>query len=256
MRTFLLGPFLAVLPKRWRALLLDRESIRWHTAAMLSGFGESLIALIAMMYWYSYSVTGWVSRALDAALAGKMGPGGVTDQEIGFTAVVIFATHPLTWLIAYAGVEGSVRLVGAAFTENNLGVLPLFVLDKIYLKMTGQSGPSAAKAAGYEQGNWSSYTGAIREKVRLSHAPLLPDELSFSKSDTDEILEIRACRRKPDWTPPKTVRYQDAFYRLETSLDGPEPRPFRYRLRRLTAGVMGRSVLVYAPEETPVLTKA
>jgi hypothetical protein len=254
MRTFLLGPFLALLPKRWRALLRGRESIGWHTAGTLSGFGESLIALIAMMYWYSYSVTGWVSRALDAALAGKMGP-GVTDQEIGFTAVVIFATHPLTWLIAYAGVEGSVRLVGAAFTENNLGILPLFVLDKIYLKLTGQSGPSAAKAAGYEQGNWSSYTGAIRERVRLSAAPLLPDELCLSKNGTDEILEIRACRRKPDWTPPKTVRYQDVFYRLEASSDGPGPRPFRYRLRRLTAGVMGRTVLVYAPEETPVLVK-
>jgi hypothetical protein len=221
---------------------------------MLSGFGESLTALIAMMYWYSYSVTSWVSRALDAALAGKMGP-GATDQEIGFTAVVIFATHPLTWLIAYAGVEGSVRLVGAAFSENNLGILPLFVLDKIYLKMTGQSGPSAAKAAGYEQGNLSSYTGAIREKVRLSVAPVVPDELCSSKNGTDEILEIRACRRKPDWTPPKTVRYQDAFYRLEASSDGPEPRPFRYRLRRLTAGVMGRTVLVYAPEETPVAAK-
>jgi hypothetical protein len=221
---------------------------------ILSGFGESLIALVAMMYWYSYSVTGWVSRGLDAALAGKMGR-GVTDQEIGFTAFVIFATHPLTWLIAYAGVEGSVRLVGAAFTEHNLGIFPLFVLDKIYLKITGRSGPSAAKAAGFEQGNWSSYTGAIREKVRLSRAPLVPDELCFSRSDGDEILEIRACRRKLDWTPPKTVRYQDAFYRLEASSDGPEPRPFRYRLRRLRAGVMGRTVLVYAPEETPVPAK-
>ena len=254
MRTFLLGPFLALLPKRWRALLPGSDSIEWRTQMILSGFGESLIALIAMMYWYSYSVTGWVSRGVDAALAGKMGP-SVTEQEIGFMGLVIFATHPLTWLIAYAGLEGSVRLVGAAFTETNLGILPLFVLDRIYLKMTGRSGPSAAKAAGYEQGNLSSYTGAIRERVRHSLTPLLPDELRFSKSDTDEFLEIRACRGKPDWTPPKTVRYQDAFYRLETSSDGPEPRPFRYRLRRLTAGVMGRSVLVYDPEETPVLVK-
>jgi hypothetical protein len=254
MRTFLLGPFLALLPKRWRALLPVRESIRWHTAGMLSGFGESLTALIAMMYWYSYSVTSWVSRSLDAALAGKMGP-AVTDQEIGFTAIVIFATHPLTWLIAYAGVEGSVRLVGAAFSENNLGILPPFVLDKIYLKITGRSGPSAAKAAGYDQGNLSSYTGAIREKVRLSVAPVVPDELCFSKNGADEILEIRASRRKLDWTPPKTVRYKETFYRLEGSSEGQEPRPFRYRLRRLTAGVMGRTVLVYAPEETPVVAK-
>lgn len=252
MRTLLLGPFLSLLPKRWRDSLPGSDSIEWRAPMILSGFGESLIALVAMMYWYSYSVTGWVSRGVDAALAGKMGP-SVTEQEIGFMGLVIFATHPLTWLIAYAGLEGSVRLVGAAFTENNLGILPLFVVDKIYLKMTGQSGPGAAKAAGYEQGNWSSYTGAIRERVRLSRTPLMPDELLFSKNDMDEILEIRACRRKPDWMPPKTVRYQDTFYRLEESSDVPGPRPFRYRLRRLPAGVMGRSVLVYAPEETPVV---
>lgn len=251
MTTFLLGPFLALLPKRWRSSLPGSDSMEWRTPMILSGLGQSLIALVAMMYWYSYSVTGWVSRGLDAALAGKVGP-GVTEQDIGFMGLVIFATHPLTWLIAYSGVEGSVRLC-AALTESYLGVLPLFILDKIYLKMIGRSAPSAARAAGYEQGNWSSYTGAIREKVRLSRMPLLPDELSFSKAHADEILEIRACRRKADWTPPKTVCYQGAFYRLEASSDGPGPRPFRYRLRRLTAGVMGRSVLVYAPEETPVL---
>ncbi len=254
MRTFLFGPFLAVLPQRWRAALPGSESIEWRLAAILSGFAESVIALVAMMYWYSYSVTGWVSRGLDAALAGKIAP-APNEQEIGFMAIVIFAMHPLTWLIGYAGVEGSVRLVGAAFTENNLGILPLFVFDKIYLKITGRSGPSATKAVGFEQGNFSSYTGAIRERVRLSRIPLVPDELLFSKNEDEEILEIRACRRKADWTPPKTVRYQDAYYRLEASFDGPGPRPFQYRLRRLSAGVMGRSVLVYAPEETPVLAK-
>lgn len=253
MLTFLLGPFLAALPKRWRASLPLRESIEWRTASILSGFGESVIALIAIMYWYSYSVTGWVSKGLDAALAGKTGP--VTDQEIGFTALVIFATHPLTWLIAYGGVEGSVRMVGAAFTENNLGILPLFVLDKIFLKITGRSGPSAAEAAGYTEGNLSSYIGVLQERISVTRIPLVPDELCFTTDETEEILEIRACRRKQDWTSPRTVRYQDSFYRLEASSDGSPPRPFRYRLRRLPAGVMGRTVLVYSPEETPILAK-
>lgn len=254
MLTFLLGPFLAALPKRWRGSLPLRESIEWRVATMLSGFGQSVIALIAMMYWYSYSVTGWVSRGLDSALAGKT-PVGVTDQEIGLIAISIFATHPLTWLIAYAGVEGSVRLVGAAFTGNNLGILPLFALDKILLKITGRSGPSAAQAAGYTEGNLSSYIGAVQERISVMRIPLVPDELCFSTHETDEILEIRACRRKQDWTPPRTVRYQDSFYRLEALSDGPSPRLFRYRLRRLPAGVMGRTVLVYAPEETPMLAK-
>ena len=32
-------------------------------------------------------------------------------------------------------------------------------------------------------------------------------------------------------------------------------RPFRYTLRKLTAGVMGRTVLTYSLEEEPVLAK-
>ena len=231
MLTFLLGPFLALLPRRWRDTLPFHESIDWRKASILSGFGEVVSALAAMIFWYSYSVTTWVSRAMDAALTGKLGA-TVNDQEIGFTAIMIFAMHPLTWLIAYLGVEGSVRLVGAAFTENNLGILPLFVLDKTFLKITGRNGPGVAQAAGYSQGNLTSYVGAIREKVNSSRTPILPDELCVMREATEEFLEIRACRRKPDWTPPRTVRYQDVFYRLESCHDGASPRPFRYRLRR------------------------
>ena len=254
MLTFLLGPFLAALPKRWRQSLPEQKLIEWQIASMLSGFAEFLFGVAAMLFWYSYSVTTWVSRGLDAALAGKMGP-NVNDQQIGFMAIFIFATHPLTWLIAYVAVEGSIRLVGAAFAENNLGILPLFVADKIFLKVTGQSGPGIAQAAGYTETNLSSYVEAIREKTRVMRTAIIPDELCVTREGGDEFLEIRACRTKPDWTAPRTVKYQDTFYRLEESSRGSEPRPFRYRLRRLSAGVMSRTVLVYAPEEEPVVSE-
>ena len=254
MLTFLLGPFLALLPKRWRRSLPFRESIEWRIASLLSAFGEMFLAVVAFFYWYSYSMNTWVSRGLDAALAGKMGP-NVTGQEIGFAAWVMLVAHPLTWLLAFVFVEGSARLVGAAFTENNLGILPLFLFDKIFLKITGQSGPGIAQAAGYAEGNVSSYFVAFRDKVRSSRTPIVPDELCGSRQQADEFLEIRSCRRKQDWDPPRTVRYQDAFYRLEACSQGPEPRPFRYRLRRLSAGVMGRTVLVYSPEEAPIVSE-
>jgi len=254
MLTFLLGPFLAVLPKRWRESLSFRESIEWRIASTLSGFGEAVLALVALLFWYSYSVSGWVSRGMDAALAGKM-QHGVTDQEIGLMSLMIFATSPITWMIAFMGIEGSVRLLGAAFSSNNLGILPLFVLDKIFIKLSGQGGPSAAQSGGFTEGNLSSYAEAIREKVQSSRGPSAPDELCVSREGTEEFLEIRASRRKPDWTPPRTVRYQDTFYRLETCSNGFGRRPFHYRLRRLSAGVMGRTVLTYSPEEEPILVE-
>jgi hypothetical protein len=254
MFTFFLGPFLALLPRRWRQSLPIQKFIDWRKASILSGFAEAVLAVVAIMYWYSYSMTTWVSRGLDAALAGKMGP-GVTDHDIGIMSLVILATHPLTWLIAYVGAEGSVRLVGAAFTETNLAILPLFVLDKILLKIAGRSGPGAARAGGYSESNLSSYVGAIREKVQSSSGSNVPDELCVLKEGAEEFLEIRASRRKPDWTPPRTVRYRDTFYRLEACSNGWGARPFRYRLRRLSAGVMSRTVLVYSPQEEPVLAE-
>jgi hypothetical protein len=252
--TYLLGPFLALLPRRLRNLLPVGSALNWRRATVLSGLGEALIALIALIYWYSYSMSTWVSNGLDAALAGKMGP-DVTPQEIGFTALVIWATHPLTWVIAFAGIEGTARLVGAAFTETNLGIFPLFVLDKIIGKLSGAGGPGAARAAGYSQGNLSSYAGAIRERALYKRLPEVPDELFFIGSGPDEFLEIRSSRKKEEWTPPRTVRYEGNFYRLEACKSGMPPRPFRYTLRKLSAGVMGRTVLVYSPKETPVLAK-
>jgi hypothetical protein len=252
--TYILGPLLALLPKGWRNFLSTGSAINWRRATVLSGLGESAIGLVALMYWYSYYMDFMVSNGLDAALVGKL-PTGVSDQEIGFTALVIWATHPLTWLIAYAGIEGSVRLVGAAFTETNLGILPLFVVDKVMRTITGQGRRESLAASHGSQGNLSSYVGAIREKAMIKGLTQVPDELCFTGSAPDEFLEIRASRRKQDWNPPRTVRYQDTFYRLEGCSGGSASRPFRYTLRKLSAGVMGRTVLVYSPEDAPVVAK-
>jgi len=178
----------------------------------------------------------------------------VTDHDITIMSLFIFATSPLTWAILYIGLEGSVRLLGAAFSETYLGILPLFLADKILLKITGQGGPGIAGAAGYTETNMSSYVAALREKARVIGTAIIPDELCVIQEGEDEFLEIRACRNKPDWTPPRTVRHQDTFYRLEACTKSSGARPFRYRLRRLSAGVMSRTVLVYAPEQEPVVS--
>jgi hypothetical protein len=246
--TFILGPILALLPKAWRNSLPGGEAVNWRVATVLSGFAESAIALVAMMYWYSYSMTTWVDRGLDSATTGKM-PTQVTDQEIGFTALVLVATHPLTWLLAYAGIEGAIRLVAAAFAGTNLGILPFFLLRKFLAIGSGERRPRSAQAAGYSQGNLSSYVGAIREKAMVKGLAEVPDELVFIGKPPEEFLEIRSSRRKENWEPPRTVRYLDTYFRLESFSGGGASRPFRYVLRKLSAGVMGRTVLVYSPEE-------
>jgi len=248
---FFLGPFLSLLPKRWRKSLPWYEAIHWRSASILSGLAESIVALVALMYWYSYSVTTWVSRALDSVLS-KSAPTGITDHEVGFAALLVWATHPLTWTIVFFGIEGMARLC-AAFTDTVLGVFPLYLVEKIYSKTSRSEEPAPERAPEFSQSHVSSYVGTVRDKIVTARLSQVPDELYVAKNASEEILEIRAWRAKPDWTPPRVVRYEDCYYRLEESTRGSRPRPFVYKLRRLAAGVPGRTVLTYSPEETPIL---
>lgn len=247
---YLVGPFLALLPQRWRKALPCHNAVPWHVAAILSGFGEGLVALGALLYWYSYSVTTWVSKALDNVL--DKGNPGITDHEIGFAALVIFATHPLTWAICCVGIEGAVRLC-APFTDTVLGTFPLYLAEKIYSKIRGQEEPVPPGMPRFERSHVSSYVGAMREKVTTTRIAHVPDELCIMRDAAEELLEIRSCRAKQDWDPPRVVRYQDRYYRLEESIRGRAPRLYVYKLRRLAAGVPSRTLLIYAPEEEPVI---
>lgn len=251
MWTYLLGPFLSIFPKRWRDALPFSTSVQWRPAATISGLAESVAALIALLHWYSYAMTTWVGRGLDAALSGKLGS-GVTDQQIGGVALVVWASHPLTLILGYCCVEGAVRLCAAAFADTILGSFPLFLLDKLFVFVFRRRAPAGMSAADGSSDNSSSFVGAIRERMTVARLPVVSDELRFKGSTSEEILEIHACRRKDEWTPPRVVRYQDSYYRLEGSSVGAAPRPFLYTLRRLSAGVPGRSVLVYLPVDAVI----
>jgi hypothetical protein len=247
--TYIVGPIVSLFPKRWRKALPFASRIHWAHAVTLSGFAELVVALAGLVKWYSISMTAWVSRGLEAATTGKAGP-GVTDQAIGAMAWFLWVIHPLTWIIGYFCVEGAVRLCGAAFSGSLLGTLPLFVADKAARMLLGRSkkeqeGPGAA----------SSFISAVSEKVLEARVPVSADEITLRKEGSEEILEIRASRKKTDWDPPRVVRFEDNYYRLEDCGKCAGPRPFRYTLRRLSAGVMGRKVLVYGPEGAVVAGK-
>jgi hypothetical protein len=224
---YVLGPFLSLLPARWRKALPFSQAVSWRSAAILSGLAESVIALVALMYWYSYSVSMWVSRALDLALNGKTDP-RISDHAVGFAALLVWSTHPLTWGIVFFGIEGMVRLCGA-FTDTVLSVFPLYLVEKIYSKIFRSAEPEAPYDVKFSQSHVTSYVGALRDKVATAKLSQVPDELCVAKNDSEEFLEIRASRAKPDWTPPRVVRYEDRYYRLEESSRSSGPRSFVYK---------------------------
>ncbi|HJX95970.1 MAG TPA: hypothetical protein VJ324_10160 [Candidatus Acidoferrum sp.] len=247
MLSYTLGPFLAFLPKRWRESLPFHASVEWRPAVLLSGILECAVALMALVYWYSYSVTHW---AADAVFSAIQNGAEINPNAIGFAGLAVMFLHPLTWLIAYCGVEGMVRLC-AAFTDTTLGVLPLFLADKIYLQLARGGNPLSVGTDKFSQSHLASGMRAVRERALMATLPLVPDELHFMREGSDEILEIHSCRVKTEWTPPRVVRHEDRYYRLEACSERTAPRPFVYTLRRLPAGVPGRTVLIYSPEQTP-----
>jgi hypothetical protein len=247
MWTYLVGPFFAICPKRWREALPFSRFVNWTRATAISGIAEAIAALALLSYWYSYAMSTWVGRGVDAALNGALSGKSGTElrpQDIGGVALVVWVSHPLTWLIAYFGLEGALRL-GAALTGTGCGAFPSFAIDKLFVLVFGRRECSPlGDAAG--NGGLQAPAGGVRELI-AGAGWAVSDEICLKRDGAEEILEICASRKKDGWDPPRTERYQESYYRLESASIGGRPRPFRYILRRLPVGVPGRSVLLYSP---------
>ncbi len=241
--TYVVGPVAALLPQRWRCALPGTERMHWGRAGAVSGLAELVAAIVGLGYQYFQIVMPAIDKGTGSAVLGTFGR-EATEHPIGGAALLLFALHPLTWLLAYAFAEGAVRLVGAAFMEDVRGIFPLYLLERVMFLAT-HPGESKTMAQGVGR-NVASIAETVRERTIVARLEDVPDELQYTKAGTEEFLEIRACRRKEDWEPPKIVRVDEMYYRLEAgSVEKGTARPFRYRLRRLTAGVPGRSVLLY-----------
>ncbi|MGC1633936.1 MAG: hypothetical protein WA744_00680 [Candidatus Acidiferrales bacterium] len=250
MWNYLIGPILALLPRPWRDSLPIANNQPWGRAGAISGLGESLAALVALGYWYMYAMSTWVDTAVSRALDGKLGP-NVTVQEIGSVALMVWMTHPLTLLLGYLILEGMVRFLAAAFGEESLGILQLGVLDFLLVRPFLPRNALNDPEAGGTTGNAGSFLDALREAMWKVRGVPETHELHFRNDGDVELMEIRASHRKHEWIPPRTVRFEDAYYRLEASSVKNGPRPYYYTLRRLPSGVPGRSVLIYAPVDAP-----
>jgi hypothetical protein len=243
MLTFLFGPALALLPRRWRESQRLFASIHWPIAGSLSGLIESFLSLLAFISWYSYSVTHWAKDAVYSAA--KAGAEIVPNTE-GFAAYALMFLHPLTWLIAFFAAEGTIRFLAAAFTGNAFGILPLFLLDKVLPRFdSGRSDERGAES----QSAWSSFLPWVRQRAAFLWHPELPDEVRYSTEATGEVMLVSASRPKAGWEPPRVILCKDIYYRLENASEQSGPRRFLYVLRRLPAGIPGRTVLIYSPED-------
>jgi len=112
MWTYLAGPFLSLLPQRWRAGLPCAVSIHWRRATFISGAIEALASLCALVVWYSYSVSRHTPMQIEQALRAhpNLHP---SEMQMGLIGFVFVALNAVTWVICWFWLEGCVRAVRA-----------------------------------------------------------------------------------------------------------------------------------------------
>jgi hypothetical protein len=246
--TYVVGPVATLLPERWRKALPDESRMHWERAATLSGFLEMVAAVLGLGYWYAFDMTRRIGQIMEGTENGRI-PVGLTEHQVQGAALTLFYLNPFTWILFYFFFEGAVRLCAAAFTENVAGTLPLYLLERGVFLVRNRKEIRPGEVVSR---NVESLVENLRERVMVARLEKVPDELHYSRSGTEEMLEIRASRRKEEWVAPKVVRVDEAYYRLEEVSVEQGARPFRYRLRRLEAGVMGRKVALYKSAEAIV----
>lgn len=213
--TYIFGVFIALLPRPWRESWLgSRGNVSLVPGAIVSGIGEAVLSLGALIVWYSVFVT-MASQA--AATSSAPGAG---NSRLGMYVYVLFWLNPITWIVAYFGVEGAVRSVCAISTGEVYGMLPLVLIER---------GIRAVKPA----------------KIELA---LVSDEILPGGVGCD--MRIACCRVRPEWIYPFTIRYGGTFLQVVASERlGAGVRPFVYSLRRLPAGEVARGLKDYDPED-------
>ncbi len=100
-----------------------------------------------------------------------------------------------------------------------------------------------------EPGFFGIVYGELRRRWHVRRAPLVPDGVRETIGHEGSGLQVRSCRPKSEWTQGRLVRYENSYYRIESSRTNRPPRPFVFTLRKLPAGVPSRSVLLYSPDE-------
>lgn len=213
--TYILGPIFTLLPRPWREKVFRTTPNRLARAATLSGILEALIGLVVLVLWYSIYVTlarGAISNA----------PGAGATERMGLFAYIWFWLNPITWVIAYFGLEGIIRSLAALSSGECYGTVPLFLVER--------------------------FTRQVARRRPTPTLPLVSDEITNGDATCD--IKIASCREKTNWKYPFTIRYAEAYFQVVGEIHlGAGPRPYLYSLRRLPPGEIARGLKEYHPTD-------
>lgn len=224
--TYLLGPFIALLPRGRAKPVAERLGIHLPRAAAVSGIAEFALSAFSLPVWFLV----YGARFTEATMGAYMKTHPQNPKDMVFSSygssiflILAFATHPLTLALIYFSVEGLLRGLAALLAEDQVGTLPLVLVDSVVRKVGGRA-------------------------RRWQEGPPIPDLVARGEEKDRWHLRIESCRPRR-WDKMTTIRHEDSLYELAAKVEGLPPRPFIYILRRLPPGKVARAIYDYSPEE-------
>jgi hypothetical protein len=284
------APIAVLLPARWRVSTVHEAPTSWRVASFICGLAQCCTGLAALVWWYSYSVANWASTVVSHATATQPALSNMKPHETGVLALMIVVTNPITWIILAWCIEGLVRILAAAITEEVFATLPLAIIAgaiSLFRPVRAEN-PGLRGAASGTTGDASlddspahSFANFLhRSLIEHTHAHVHDHITRLADTDAD-LLRIRSSHTKPDWEPGRIVLIDGDFYRIDnfserrgaaahtaimdndglphththTAAPDTHARPFVYRLRHLSAGIVTRHTLHYeiSPESRATL---
>lgn len=217
----------ALLPRQYRSRWAWASEANLQGASIFSGLAEAAICLALIILRYFVFFQWRMGTIADAALKRPGGDQMLASEAVqygaGFTVLAEYTFRPLTLLLIYFTIEGTVRLFAALVGDECVGTMPL------HLVVWGQD---------------------CARKVWREHQlpPRVPDEVQLCKGISYDLC-IASCRPKPGWDRLMTIEYNDELYELFDEKKGTAARPYLYLLRKLTPGRIIRGLHHYHPDE-------
>ncbi len=283
MWSYLATPFLVLVPARWRRDVIFTAPPHWRVASFMCGVVQCVTGFVALVWWYSYSVTTWTHGVIEHRVETQDPVNGLSPEAFGMLGFTIVAANPITWLIVIWCVEGIARLLAAVITEEVFATFPLALIAgaiamvrPVREENPGLQGGNDATLDRSPAGGFASFLR--RGMLERTHGRVT-DHVTLLRDADGEVLKVCASHTKAEWDVGRIVRVSGdgTFWRLESFVerdrsaaygatghddglprgtaaagavaDG-HSRRFVYKLRRLGAGVMNRNVLTYElPED-------